>query len=194
MHNLKALTRKLDLGYLWKKILLDTTAGSKDNLREPIYASGLIKSDNNLNKLRITVLGERMLSSIKQLLKLNLPVKSYFILAHIHENYIQLTLSQAVTAPDSQNEQESIVVENEIIYIQNAYDSLCSYIWNHLVQFQSPVKLCNTHCRDYKVALFSIKSKTEIISNFKQYILDNVRFKKKKKQYILIICYCAMCM
>ncbi|GAA5801854.1 hypothetical protein HPULCUR_007309 [Helicostylum pulchrum] len=160
-------------------ILLNNTIGTKDNLRDITFASGLIPKDNDSKKLRITTQGERILPAIQKSLKLECTLKSYFLLCQLHEVYVQLTLNQVVKAPSSEEqEHKSIVVQEEIVAIPNIYDSLCTSMWQNLVQDSSLIELCEMHKTSDGndiFGLFSSNIKTEFFINLKGYIFDNVR-------------------
>ncbi|KAI9258435.1 hypothetical protein EDC94DRAFT_675763 [Helicostylum pulchrum] len=159
-------------------ILLNNTIGTKDSLQDIIFASGLVPKDNDSKKLRITTQGERILPAIQKSLKLELSLKSYFLICQLHEDYVQLSLHQVVTVPSSEEEeQESIIVQDEILDIPNIFDSLCTSMWQNLVQDSSLIELCEMHITsdDNKILdLFSSKTKTELFANLKDHISDNV--------------------
>ncbi|GAA5812880.1 hypothetical protein MFLAVUS_006339 [Mucor flavus] len=159
--------------------LLNNTIGTKDSLRDVIFASGLVPKDNDSKKLRITTQGERILPAIQKSLKLEFPLKSYFLLCQLHEDCVQLSLHQVVTVSTSkEKEQESIIVQDEIIAIPNIYDSLCESMWRNLVQNSSLIELCEMHNTSDKskiFGLFSSKIKAEFFANLKAHISDNVR-------------------
>ncbi|KAI9274961.1 hypothetical protein EDC94DRAFT_591640, partial [Helicostylum pulchrum] len=159
-------------------MLLNNTIGTKNNLQDIIFASGLVPKDDNSKKLRITTQGERILPAIQKSLKPELSLKSYFLICQLHENYVQLSLHQVVTAPSSEEEeQESIIVQDEILDIPNIYDSLCTSMWQNLVQDSSLIELCEMHITsdDNRILdLFSSKTKTELFVNLKSHISDNV--------------------
>lgn len=74
------------------------------------------------------------------------PLKSFFVLAQLHEDYIQLTLNQVVTESNSNEQnQESIIIHDKSIQIPNIYDSLCLNMWNNIVKDNSLIQLCDTH-------------------------------------------------
>ncbi|GAA5806599.1 hypothetical protein HPULCUR_012139 [Helicostylum pulchrum] len=160
-------------------MLLNNTIGTKDILQDIIFASGLVPKDNDSKKLRITTQGERILPAIQKSLKLELSLKSYFLVCQLHEDYVQLSLHQVVTTPSSEEEeQESIIVQDEILDIPNIYDSLCTSMWQNLVQDSSLIELCEMHITsdDNKILdLFSSNTKTEFFANLKGHISDNVR-------------------
>ncbi|GAA5815457.1 hypothetical protein MFLAVUS_008968 [Mucor flavus] len=158
-------------------MLLSNTIGTKDNLRDLIYASGLVPKDNDSKKIRITTQGERILPAIQKSLKLELPLKSYFLLCQLHEDYVQLSLHQVVTASTSEKkEQESIIVQDEIVAIPNIYDSLCKSMWHNLVQDSKLIELCEMHNTSDKSKIldqFSSKTKKEFFTILRVHISDN---------------------
>ncbi|KAI8087466.1 hypothetical protein BDF21DRAFT_450576 [Thamnidium elegans] len=110
-------------------MLLNSTMGTKDNLQDVIFASGLVPND--------------------------------------------MVTSQS----SEEKEQESIIVQDEILGIQNVYDSLCSSMRHNLLQDSSLIELCEIHntSDDRKILnLFSSKIKTEFFANLKGHISDNV--------------------
>ncbi|GAA5804855.1 hypothetical protein HPULCUR_010363 [Helicostylum pulchrum] len=159
-------------------MLLKNTIGTKNSLQDIIFASGLVPKDDDSKKLRITTQGERILPAIQKSLKPEFSLKSYFLVCQLHEDYVQLSLHQVVTAPSSEEgEQESIIVQDEILDIPNIYDSLCTSMWQNLVQDSNLIELCEMHITsdDNKILdLFSSTTKTEFFTNLKSHISDNV--------------------
>lgn len=106
--------------------MLNNLIFTKEDFQELIYGSGLIQKNDEFKKLIVFTKGENLLPAIKRSINLDFPLKSYFLLAQLHEDYVQLTLNQVVTSPNiNEKEQESVVCQDEIIYIQNIYESLC---------------------------------------------------------------------
>ncbi|KAI8047151.1 hypothetical protein BDF21DRAFT_405172 [Thamnidium elegans] len=57
---------------------------------------------------------ERLLPVIQQSFKLQFPLKSFFVVAQLHKDYVQLTLNQVVTESGSDHEdQETIVIKKK---------------------------------------------------------------------------------
>ncbi|GAA5800186.1 hypothetical protein HPULCUR_005611 [Helicostylum pulchrum] len=162
----------MNIGYAVSidKFLLEGVTGAIDVFKNILYASGLVPKDDNSMKLRVIMQGEGMLPAIQKYLNLELPLKSYFVLAQIHEGHIQLTLNQTVTDPDWKGEQESIIVEDEIVPIENIYDSFCLNVWRNIVENSDSIQLCDEHTDGT-----SLKTKKEFEVIFMQYILENVR-------------------
>lgn len=178
----------MNIGYAIsiEKFLLNGVVETINNLEKIIYTSGLVPKDENSKKLRIITQGEGMLPAIQKYLNLELPLKSYFILAQLREDYIQLTLNQTVTCPDLKGEQESIIIEDKIVSIENVYESLCLHVWNNLIENNHSIQLCdqhNTYDTNEVLDLFSSKNKKEFGSDLKRYISENVRSIKKSFMY-----------
>ncbi|GAA5812181.1 hypothetical protein MFLAVUS_005631 [Mucor flavus] len=172
------LNMKIGYAVSIEAMLLNNTMGTKDNFRDLIFASGLVPKDNDSKKLRITTQGERILLAIQKSLKLKFPLKSYFLLCQLHEDYVQLSLHQVVTDLTlEENEQESIIVQDEIVAIPNIYDSLCVNMWHNLVQDRRLIELCEMHNTSDKsevLDLFSSKTKKEFFTILRVHISDNV--------------------
>lgn len=81
----------------------------------------MVEKNNSSKKLRILTQGEDYLPIIKRSYKISFPIRSYFVLAQLYEDYIQLTLNQVVTEPSLEEEQEAIIIDDRIIPIQNIY-------------------------------------------------------------------------
>lgn len=177
----------INIGYVVsiEMILLDNIIGTKDDLRDIIYTSGLTHSEDNSKKLRIITQGEGYLPTIKEKLKLKLQLGSNFVLVQLHEDYIQLTLNQVVTesdVEDKEEEQESIILLDKIIHVQNVYDSLCLNMWNNVLESCGVIQLCDIHDERGDTAetlLFSLRIKKYFMSNIKDYISNKVSYKNR---------------
>ncbi|GAA5809196.1 hypothetical protein MFLAVUS_002601 [Mucor flavus] len=150
--------------------LLEGVTGTVNDFKDIIYASGLVSEDDDSTKLRVITQGEGMLPAIQKYLNLELPLKSYFVLAQLHEDHIQLTLNLTVTFPDSKGEQESIIVEDKIIPIKNIYDSFCLNVWRNLEENSDSIQLCNEHTN----GVLPVETQEGFEVNLKQYILENI--------------------
>ncbi|KAG2233963.1 hypothetical protein INT48_009776 [Thamnidium elegans] len=113
----------IKIGYMVsiEKMLLDHVIGNnKRDFQGLVLESGLVPKDDPSKKLRVVTQGEVLLPAIQRLsVQLKFPLKSYFVLAQLHEDYVQLTLNQVVTSPCS--EQESIILQDNIIRIPNIF-------------------------------------------------------------------------
>lgn len=164
-----------------EKILLDNVIGSKEDFEDLIFSSGIIQKNDLSKKLKILTRGEGLLPVLQKYWKLKLPRLSRFILTQLSENYIQLTLNQVVKASilgeEDIDEEKTIVIQDETIPIQNFYNSLCVNAWNHIVENNDLIRLCNGHkesdnCKSLK--LFSLQAKREFSEIFAEYISNNV--------------------
>ncbi|KAI9259714.1 hypothetical protein EDC94DRAFT_611868 [Helicostylum pulchrum] len=193
-------TEKSDIkiGYMVsiEKMLLDHVIGTnKRDFQGLVLESGLVPKDDPSKKLRAVTQGEGLLPAIQRLsVELKFPLKSYFVLAQLHEDYVQLTLNQVVTSACS--EQESIILQDNIIRIPNMYDSLCLLMWNELTQNTSLIRLCNVHKSD-STELFSLKTKSEFMVHLKEYISNNILAENSNLQSIKDLrfnqtCYCRI--
>ncbi|KAG2230313.1 hypothetical protein INT48_002738, partial [Thamnidium elegans] len=171
-----------------EKNILNCLFGTKENLEDDIYTCGLIDRNDDCKKLRITTQGEDLLPVIQKYSKVHFPLKSFFLIAQLHETYIQLTLNQVVTESslNDDGDQEAIILQDEIIYIRNIYDSLCLNMWNNIVEDNSLIQLCDTH-NDYNerelLEIFSFENEIEFTSNLKQYIFNNILHKTSIMQF-----------
>lgn len=86
-------------------------------------------------------------------------MKSYFVLSHIYEDYVRLTLNQVVTSRSSM-EQKGVVLQDRVIPISNIYDSLRLNIWNNNTKNNALIQLCNFY-KDYSP--WKAKSFSQII-------------------------------
>ncbi|KAG2235836.1 hypothetical protein INT48_003948 [Thamnidium elegans] len=169
-----------------EKTLLQRLLVTEDELRDIIYASNLVQENDSYKKLRITTQGEGLLPVIQQSFKLSFPLKSFFVVAQLHEDYVQLTLNQVVTEPGSdQEDQETIISQEEIIPIPNIHDSLCFNMWSNITEDSSLIQLCDTH-KGYNdnelLDIFSLENQAEFTNNLKEYISKEILHKNLTTQ------------
>lgn len=142
-----------------ENILLQRLFVTEDNLRNIIYASRILSRDDSYKKLRIITRGERLLPVIQHRPKLQFLIRSYFMLAQLHKDYVQLVLNQVVT---EEEDQEAIVIQDETIPIPNIYDSLFLNMWDSIIEDSSLIQLRDTHNKKDRVELqeiFSLENK-----------------------------------
>ncbi|KAG2233261.1 hypothetical protein INT48_001710 [Thamnidium elegans] len=161
-----------------EKMLLQKLLVTEDELRDMIYASNLIQENDSYKKLRITTQGQGLLPVIQQSFKLSFPLKSFFVVAQLHKDYVQLTLNQVVTESGSdQEDQETIIIQEEIIHTPNIYDSLCFNMWSNITEDSSLIQLCDTH-KGYNdnelLDIFSLENQAEFKNNLKEYISKDI--------------------
>ncbi|GAA5800332.1 hypothetical protein HPULCUR_005759 [Helicostylum pulchrum] len=196
-------TMDTKIGYIIsiEKMLLDRIIGTKAEFKRLVLTSGLFPEDDNLKKLKIITQGEGLLPVIQNFWKLEFPIKTYFVLAQLHENYIQLTLNQVVTTSSSKQE-ESIALKDKIVPIQNIYDSLCMHVWIYIMEHSQSIQLCDIHVASSEfIQLFSLNTKTQFLSNLRQFISENLLTKKSEletdKQNMIQLnddCGCRVCL
>lgn len=103
--------------------------------------------------------------------------KLYYFLAQLYEDYIQLFLQQIIQIPTmSEEESSSIIIQDDIVSIQNIYESFCKHIWKHLVKGIKLVVPCDTHKdsdHNYK-NIFSAESHITFATCMKSHLLKTV--------------------
>ncbi|KAI8047313.1 hypothetical protein BDF21DRAFT_457357 [Thamnidium elegans] len=188
-----------------EKMLLQKLLVTEDELRDMIYASNLIQENDSYKKLRITTQGQGLLPVIQQSFKLSFPLKSFFVVAQLHKDYVQLTLNQVVTESGSdQEDQETIIIQEEIIHTPNIYDSLCFNMWSNITEDSSLIQLCDTH-KGYNdnelLDIFSLENQAEFKNNLKEYISKDILNKNlttrkadKTTVYLSNSCNCRVCL
>ncbi|KAI7893681.1 uncharacterized protein EV154DRAFT_501185 [Mucor mucedo] len=75
---------------------------------------------------------------------MNLKMKSYFVVAQIFPQYVQLTLHQTVKLASSEEDAATILIEDKIVYFDDVYDELCQNIWKNM-QYNCQIDYCITH-------------------------------------------------
>ncbi|KAG2200006.1 hypothetical protein INT47_000356 [Mucor saturninus] len=127
------------------KKLLDTVFGSIQKLEKSFFASGILGKDNELRKAKFGTRVEEILPAIKHKYQdLGFRLKSYFVVAHISSKHIQLSLHQVVKLASPGEDPASIIIQDEIIDIDDVYDTLCKSIMKSL-QANCRVDYCITH-------------------------------------------------
>ncbi|GAA5816210.1 hypothetical protein MFLAVUS_009736 [Mucor flavus] len=197
----------LKIGYYINidNMLLKRLFGMEDNLRDVIYASNLVQKDDSSKKLRIATHAEGLFLVIQQSFNLQFPLKSFFLVAQLYENYVQLTLNQVVTESGLENEyQEAIIMQEETIPIPNIYDILCRNMWNSITEDSSLILLCDTH-KGYDdnelLEIFTLENQAEFTNNLKEHISKNILNKTLNEQksdtamiHLSTSCNCEVCL
>ncbi|KAG2207975.1 hypothetical protein INT47_010959 [Mucor saturninus] len=191
MHSLnKMLENKLEniVGSNWQsnsiwygvsidKNLLDTVFGSIKKLEKSLFACGVLQKDDNLRRAKFCTRGEEILPAIQQkLVGLEFNIKAYFIVAQVFSKHIQLTLHQVVILASSEKDAASIIIQDEIIYIDDVYDKLCKTVWSN-VQSNRHVNYCAVHKDMHNVQydLESLQVYSDIRQNLKLCVVELVR-------------------
>ncbi|KAG2230585.1 hypothetical protein INT48_006890 [Thamnidium elegans] len=188
-----------------EKMLLQRLLVTEDDLKDMIYASGLVRKDDCFKKLRTAAKEEGLFYLIQQSFELKFPLKSFFLVARLHEDYVQLTLNQVVTESDEKEKnQETVIIQDEIIPVPNIYDSLCFNMWSNLSEDSSLIQLCDIHKRyndNGLLEIFSLENQTEFTNNLKEYISknilsDNLATQKEDTATIDLSssCHCRVCL
>ncbi|KAI9252245.1 hypothetical protein EDC94DRAFT_281683 [Helicostylum pulchrum] len=186
-------------------MLLKRLFGSEDDLRNIIYASNLMTKDDSSKRLRIATQGEGLFSTIQQSFELLFPLKSFFLVAQLYEDYVQLTLNQVVTEAGLDHEdQEAIIVRDQTFAISNIYESLCFNMWNNIAEDNSLIHLCDAHkwCKDDELLeMFSLENQSKFMSNLTEYISNNILHKNVTTEktdtatiYLSNSCGCRVCL
>ncbi|KAI7869628.1 uncharacterized protein EV154DRAFT_530660 [Mucor mucedo] len=158
----KRLGEKLDniLGRNWQgnnlwygvsidKYLLETVFGSKKKLEKLFYAGGILQQDDTLRKLKICTRGEEILPAIQQkLLGLNFKLKSYFVVAQTFSTHIQLSLHQTVKLSSTGEDAASIIIQDEVLHIEDVYDTLCKNFMKCIQTNNCQLKYCPAHTNE----------------------------------------------
>lgn len=158
-----------------EKMLLDNVFGCKEDLQKLLIGSGIFKEANEYRKVKIVTHGEGILPVIQQKMGLNPALKSYFLLAQLHETYIQLTLNQVVKTSSPEEDAYAIIVQEDIIQIENVNDTLCKTFWNY-IKSNNLINRCTSHKdkEDLHCDVYSIKNYTSVLTNLKKYLIEIV--------------------
>ncbi|KAG2199462.1 hypothetical protein INT47_011574 [Mucor saturninus] len=125
-----------------------------------------------------------------------LPIKSYFVLAQLNEEYIQLTLNQVVQTVTDEEDAASIIIQDEIISIPSIYDSLCDHIWKHIGNISALITPCEEHEEDNHVFKYFLSNEDykSFKSHMKRHLIKKVvtPFDMKDKIQISDSCMCSV--
>jgi hypothetical protein len=117
---------------------------------------------------------------ILQIQQLNLirplDLKSYYLQAIIHEDYIQVTLNQVVRLESLEDEASAIIIRDEIIKTENFYDTVCNFFWDLIDsrEVDTLVDHCNKHRQgdNKEIINSSLKNYEQTLVKLKKNILD----------------------
>ncbi|KAI7891410.1 uncharacterized protein EV154DRAFT_223792 [Mucor mucedo] len=162
------------------KMLLDTVFGTIKKLEKSFFASGILGKDDELRKAKLCTRGEEVLPAIQHKYQhLEFRLKTHFVVAQISLKHIQLSLHQVVKLASPGEDPASIIIQDEIIHIDDVYDTLCKSIMKSL-QINCQVDYCTTHKNgediQYDFQSFGIYS--NIYRNLKPYVVE--LFEKNK--------------
>lgn len=163
------------IGYIIsvEKILMDSFYGSKENLKKLLFGSGILEKENQCKKARIFTHGEGILPPIQQINGVELTLKSYFILAQLHDTYIYLSLHEVVKISSLEESESSIIVQDKTIQIENVYEKLCKHLWNH-IKSSNAIDYCPDHIDKKNVDIYSLENYKHVLIKLKVYLLEIV--------------------
>lgn len=169
--------KEKNIGYviLVEKLLLDNVIGPRENLIHLLVESGMLQKAIKCRKSRLITQGEGILPVIEKKLDLKLPLKSYFVMAQLHENYIQFTLHQVIKTLPTEENAATIIVRDKIIPIENVNDTLCKNIWNH-IKSTKKIVCCTSHSdsKDTACDIFSLQNYINVLAQLRQYLSEIV--------------------
>ncbi|KAI7891458.1 uncharacterized protein EV154DRAFT_224894 [Mucor mucedo] len=182
---------KSDVGSNWRanniwygvsidKKLLDTVFGSIKNLEKSFFASGILRKDDELRKAKLCTRGEEILPAIQHKYQhLDFRLKSYYVVAQISSKHIQLSLHQVVKLASPGDDPASIIIQDEMIQIDDVYDTLCKNIMKSL-QVKCQVDYCTTYKsqEDIQYDFQSLEIYNNIYRNLKPCVVE--LFEKNK--------------
>lgn len=104
---------------------------------------------------------------------MDLAIKSYFVLAQLHENYIQLTLNQVVKTSSIKENASAIIIQDEIIQIENVNENMCKHVWNH-IESSDEIHYCTSHEGKKDAPMYLSQNYGYILEKLKEYISEVV--------------------
>ncbi|KAI7888094.1 uncharacterized protein EV154DRAFT_321733 [Mucor mucedo] len=136
---------KIWYGVSIDKNLSDNVFGTINKLEKSFFASGILGKDDDLRQAKFCTRGEEILPAIQHKYQhLDFNLKSYFVVAQISSKHIQLSLHQVVKLASPGEDPASIIIQDEMIHINDVYDTLCKNIMKSL-QIDCQVDYCTTH-------------------------------------------------
>ncbi|KAI7891461.1 uncharacterized protein EV154DRAFT_224909 [Mucor mucedo] len=156
------------------KNLLDTVFGSIKNMEKSFFASGILRKDDELRKAKFCTRGEEILPALQHKYQhLEFTLKSYYVVAQISSKHIQLSLHQVVKLTSPGEDPASIIIQDEMIQIDDVYDTLCKNIMKSL-QVNCQVDYCTTHKiqEDIQYDFQSLEIYNNIYRNLKPCVVE----------------------
>lgn len=165
--------REKNTGYIISAegILMDDLIGTKKNMQDLLFGSGILHKTDEFRKARIVTQGEVILPAIQQKLGLILDLKSYFAVAQLHQKYIQVTLHQIIKMQSLEENASTIIIRDEMIPIENVYDNLCKNMWNNII-LDGNINYCdsNRDNEDTTCDLYSLRNYVIILKKLNQFV------------------------
>ncbi|KAG2194925.1 hypothetical protein INT47_005601 [Mucor saturninus] len=154
-----------NIGYVIsvEKTILDNIFGSKERIKELLFMSGILQINHHHRKVKICTVGGSIPSIIQEhIVDLDQQMKTYFIVAQLHDTHIQLTLHQIVRLLSTEKNVNTIIVQDDVIEIENVNTALCKSIWNYMIS-KCEINYCHIHIKHRGKELH------DGISSFKNY-------------------------
>lgn len=140
------------------KNVLDRVFGSKEDLNELFYASGILRKEDQHRKVLFSTYGEEIFPTIQQKLPdLKFKMKMYFVVAQIYSTHIHVALHQAVRLKSVEENGVSIVVQDKIIPIDNLYKALCKILWTN-ISSDIVINYCEQHNNETNTLVYDFYS------------------------------------
>ncbi|KAG2195026.1 hypothetical protein INT47_005626 [Mucor saturninus] len=159
------------------KHLLDSVFGSMKKLEKLFFASGILQEGNNTRRAKFCIHGEGILPAIQHKYRhLDFKMKSYFVAAQIFSKHIQLTLHQVVKLALPKEDAATIVIQDEIIHMDDIYDSLCK---NILANTQIDCEYNHCHIHNAHDAFESLQTCTSLRQNLKLYVFEILKMSEE---------------
>ncbi|KAI7891451.1 uncharacterized protein EV154DRAFT_224718 [Mucor mucedo] len=171
---------KIWYGVSIDKNLSDNVFGTMKKLEKSFFASGILGKDDELRKAKFCTRGEEILPALQNKYQhLDFRLKSYFVVAQISSKHIQLSLHQVVKLALPGEDPVSIIIQDEMIHIDDVYDTLCKSTMKSL-QVNCQVDYCTTHKsqKDTQYDFQSLEIYNNIYRNLKPCVVE--LFEKNK--------------
>lgn len=100
---------------------------------------------------------------------------SYFVVAHLHQTYIQVTLHQVVKTSSAEENTSAIIVKDEIIPIENVNDTLCKHVWDRS-KSMGEGDYCTSHKDEENIFsdVYTLKNYCNFLERLKLHIFKTV--------------------
>lgn len=169
--------RDKNTGYIIsiEKTVMDNVFSSKNNLQKLLSESGILPKLDDCRKTQVITRGERVLSAIQQKLRLKLSLQSYFVVAQLHQTYIQVTLHQVVKIKSPEENETTIMIQDKVIPIENVVDAMCKNIWNQM-KLLGGIDYCTSHKNEEYSScnLYSLQNYSDVLEKLKIHISETV--------------------
>ncbi|KAG2233240.1 hypothetical protein INT48_001689 [Thamnidium elegans] len=156
---------------------------------EPNISSVVVNKDMLIEIENILSVGSHnkdTMVSIQQQVYIKAFVLIYMIYINVIVSRKTPKITEVVTESGSDHEdQETVIIQEEIIHIPNMYDALCFNMWSNITEDSSLIRLCNTH-KGYNdnelLDILSLENQAEFTNNLKEYISKDILHKNVTTQ------------